>query len=613
MRSLVPTRTITASRDGIASVVRGVPVWATLVFATTLSFVFSPNILSIYGIHNDYEMLYGRTFSLLHAESEHQFAIVRPVTALFTNLPMLAVAALSDYRWTRIFSVLTTIFMGMQLMSICIGRLQIRTLDALAIALATFLVPPFIYSVLNATAWAAHLLPVALAFVAYAILSGGNVQALPVLGLAARRDWRGLALQISEYARTKPVWAAVIALQISLYAHPPNALIIVVFPIVALLFSQSPLAYRMLIAGRDMAFVVANLAVYTVSAKVLYLPVVRLFTSLGTGAVSPDQGPLAARLAATYHFDFNLDVFEALRRLRNVMTVTGDVWFLPQLDFHLALGGAIVLAAGAVAAMGLHPVTQRGIGSAVPPPGEPRSRLLGFALVVGVPFLCFLLATLPVLASATGFITYRTITIPIVIAAIGFLFSMRVLAAALTRVLGARPTVVRGAMDVVVLIVIVAAVSANFQMNWATERLARNELEYFRKIVRQAARNSSTTVVIVDPRSYYLPEDVPKIADQSGRAVPPYELGCLSGYCLQTGAIVHIAAAIMGLGRDRFKVYGNRGGDPVPGLTCAMLTDAKAGYPPNASKKSISIIDWFRTLGPLTCVTYDLGWHDLGG
>src|SRR5258708_738693 len=119
--------------------------------------------------------------------------------------------------------------------------------------------------------------------------------------------------------------------------------------------------------------------------------------------------------------------------------------------------------------------------------------------------------------------------------------------------------------------------------------------------------------IVVDPRPYYLPEDVPKIVDEHGRAVPPYVLGCLSGYCLQSGAIVHIVAETLGFDRDRFKVFGDRGGSPVPGLTCRMLTDPQVSYPANASKKSISVIDWFRTLGPLTCVTYDLRWHDLGG
>ena len=99
---------------------RHAPLFAVLAFSLAVAFAFSPNLLSIYGIHNDYEMLHLKSVSLFHAESEALFAIARPVAALLTNLPMLAVQSLSDYRWTRLFSVLTMCVLGAQLMSICI-------------------------------------------------------------------------------------------------------------------------------------------------------------------------------------------------------------------------------------------------------------------------------------------------------------------------------------------------------------------------------------------------------------------------------------------------------------------------------------------------------------
>jgi len=125
---------------------RHAPLFAVLAFSLAVAFAFSPNLLSICGIHNDYEMLNLKSVSLFHAESEALFAIARPVAAPLTNLPMLAVQSLSDYRWTRLFSVLTMCVLGAQLMSICIHRLRTRVVDALAIALATLLVLPFIYS-----------------------------------------------------------------------------------------------------------------------------------------------------------------------------------------------------------------------------------------------------------------------------------------------------------------------------------------------------------------------------------------------------------------------------------------------------------------------------------
>jgi hypothetical protein len=94
--------------------------------------------------------------------------------------------------------------------------------------------------------------------------------------------------------------------------------------------------------------------------------------------------------------------------------------------------------------------------------------------------------------------------------------------------------------------------------------------------------------------------------------VPPYELGCLSGYCLQTGAIVQIAARQLGYPADRFKVYPTRGSDPVPGLTCDMLTDPNAALPPRLSEKEQGTVDWLRNMAPVACMTYTLDWHDVG-
>src|SRR5947207_10836934 len=128
------------------------------------------------------------------------------------------------------------------MMGVCIHRLHAAPLEAFVIALATFLTPPFIYSVLAATAWAGHLLPVLLAFAAYALLSRSNMLTLPFLQDAVRWDYRGMQRQIWSYVQVRSVWWASLAFEAALFTHPPNALIIAVFPAVAVLFSRAPVA-----------------------------------------------------------------------------------------------------------------------------------------------------------------------------------------------------------------------------------------------------------------------------------------------------------------------------------------------------------------------------------
>jgi hypothetical protein len=88
-------------------------------------------------------------------------------------------------------------------------------------------------------------------------------------------------------------------------------------------------------------------------------------------------------------------------------------------------------------------------------------------------------------------------------------------------------------------------------------------------------------------------------------------MGCFSGYCLQTTAIFHIASQELGLAMDRFKIISQRAGVPVPGLTCAMVTDKSAGIPPAASHKTLLTMDWFHKQRNPTCIDYSIAWHDL--
>jgi hypothetical protein len=81
---------------------------------------------------------------------------------------------------------------------------------------------------------------------------------------------------------------------------------------------------------------------------------------------------------------------------------------------------------------------------------------------------------------------------------------------------------------------------------------------------------------------------------------------------MQGGAIVQIAARELGYPRGKFNVFSARGGRAIAGMTCETLTDEKAAIPATATPQVRMAIRWYRSLAPLTCVSYGLDWHDVG-
>ena len=84
---------------------RRVPLWAfALLVSASYIVAWSPNLLHVFGIHNDYEMLIFKNYGLLYSEAEQSFSIARPVGALLSNLTVLPAESIADLRWTRLFS-----------------------------------------------------------------------------------------------------------------------------------------------------------------------------------------------------------------------------------------------------------------------------------------------------------------------------------------------------------------------------------------------------------------------------------------------------------------------------------------------------------------------------
>ena len=576
------------------------PSWAVIVFSIGFTFAMSPNLLHVFGIHNDYEMLVFKNHGLLFHEAERLFLIARPVAALLCNLTLLPVDSIAEFRFTRLFSVATVCFLGFQMMSICVHRLRIDVLPAVVIALTTFLAPAFIYSVLNAPAWGIQLLPVLIAFLAYEMLSNSNVQAIPFLAVVESRNPRAIWRQLLAYCALRPVWGACLVLQIAFYDFPPNALVIAALPVAGMLLSRAPARYRALIAVRDIGFIVANLVIYIVSVKAVYLPFIGLLTNRnGELLHSVSFSKFNERLATSYSYKFNVDPAAILDRLRDIGRVSGDLWFLPQAHAHVAVGVLVLLAAvllvGRWLLAGANDWAAARFGS----------------LALAVTIVCFLLANAAVLGADGGFVEYRTVVVSTMIVVVVLVFAVESLARMIGTAIGRSRAVGAAVASAGLLVTAGAAVAGNFDMNYLTMKLARNETAYFEGIVRQAIHNQSRAVIIIDPRPFSLPEDHREVYDEGGHAIPPFILSCFSGVCMQNGAIVTILAEQFGIPRSRLEVFSIRGGDPIPNATCEMLTDPALSFPAGATEGAIQAIKYLRGFGAITCVTYSLAWHNV--
>ncbi len=587
--------------------------FATAVFVLLVAVAYSPAILTVVGIHNDYELLRLKDLTFWHSEAEQLLRIARPVAALLSNVPVWPMQSLEDYRWSRLFSLATLGVLGWLMITICVRRLRISVAVSLASALAVFMTLPFIYSVLNTAAWAPHLCTVLFAFVAYLQLSKSNVQLLSLAGIELRGSFRQVLPLLLNYGRTGAIWRACLVYQLALYNYPPNALVLALFPVIAVVFSRMQRTLRWLIAARDVAFVFASMMIYGLATKLIYLPLVGLLVS---PSMPPDpiNNPLMAHIAATYRFGLNLDPLAFVERLVRLLRVTCDLWFLPQLNVHIG-AGLILVGALALANVMRRSGSGVGVSGGEVEPSLERLRIRGWAsdgaVVVGVVLVCFAIVASPVLVPLGGLVTYRTIAVPIAMTAIIVLFGLFGLTQAFWGAIGS-PLISRfRAAEIALLLAVAVASASNWYVNHTTMTLARNELDYFKAIVRIALSSNSKLIVLSDSRSFSLPEDHSIVYDEKGRAIPPYELACLSGVCFQSGAIAHVAAEELGLAKDHFVLFPMRPRDPFSAMTCDQLVAEETTLRPDATDREVSFFRWARSLRPMTCVNYSLRWRDL--
>ncbi|MEI6200898.1 MAG: hypothetical protein WCP68_03005 [Enhydrobacter sp.] len=560
---------------------------------------------NVVGIHNDYDELAYKSWSPFHAQASGMIAMGRPICALLTNLPILPVMEMADYRWARLFSLATVCLAATQFMVVCVRHLAVRPWNALMLALAIFLVPSFLYSVLATAAWAPHLVTICFALWGYAYLSRSNVQATMFSYLLRRRAFRELAGQAKAYLSLRQVVLAFVLLQIALYDYPPQAMVLACLPVITLLFSAHPPAYRILIALRDLVFIGANVALYALVAKLLYIPIVRkLVFPLSDTWAQGDLSAIEVRIAEAYRYSFNADPGEIFRRVGAIARVAGDLWFLPQFGAHVYVA-AVILVVAVIAA-----VRRFLLGQRVPHLQADNVYMYG-AVLAAVGSACFVLAGSAVIGAGGGFIAYRTVAMTIAIACVLSLFAIRYLGESLATATGASSLWSARAGDLVGGALVLTAIAAIYYDNHLTMRLSRNEHAYHEEMVRQALAAGANAIVLIDPGPFTLPEDHPAIFDQKGRAIPPYEVGCFSGYCVPTDSVFRVVAAELSYDVKTLRVWSLKGNDRGQGISCELLASS-ATYPPGAPERTKRLIDEIRNSRPAACFTYDLRWHDVG-
>lgn len=595
-------------RQSSPALYKRIPAWTIFVFCIAIAVAYSPNVLHVFSINDDYDQLVWKSegFFFFHIETAHLFADARPIAALLTNVPLLPVHSLADFRWVRIFSLLTVGVLGTQMIANCIVRLHVRPLDAVAVALATFFGLAFIYATMDESAWAPHLLTTFIAFSAYTILGRSNLRLLPFLLPATQGKWREIWRQALAYSSSRDVWMACLVYQLALYDYPPYALLLTIFPVIAVLFSQSPGAYRTLVAARDIVFIAINVMIYCISTALIYLPIVRLF-------IPADLNEQAGY--AAYRFDYDTDPTKILSRLSHLLTISGDLWFPPLYRIHILTGAVLLLAL--IASVGSELLSRRNtqVGTVQENLGTARLNFNAWhgdgVTILAVFILCYVMSASPVWGSIGGFVAYRTSVGPVALAAIMFAFASRIIAEAIWTAIGNRLSAATKVADGAMILTACVAFSGNFYMNYSVMKLARNEFAYFTGIVQKAIDNRSKTIVLID--SQRKPPDPSLMRDQQGRAAPSYEIGCFTSYCKppRDEMIVRVAGAQFGLPFSWFTLLVDAFGNPVQGLTCHMVTARVPSYPPNASKRSVAIIDQYRSLAPVTCVMINTAWHNL--
>ena len=592
---LVKLQTLVLSRQGArSSWISSRGLWiAQAAFALALSAIYLPGVIFVYGVMADAEQIFFKSDGFIGHEAWHLARIGRPIGALFVNIPLLFLDHLSDFRYARLFSLLTIIVVGCMMIRILVRRLWIRPVIAMIIATGILCLPGFIFSVMNPTAWSMHLLSLVLGVGAYALLARSHASSLFLSNSVRALNYSGVWQNYFAPGRRGAVAMALLLFQLGMFCYPPNCLVILIFPIATLLFSPIPVPCRESIFLRDLGFVAAGVVLYVATLKLVYFPIGHALELL---AAVPDTGP-----ASIYRFVFDFNLIDVLRRLLDSLRVAKDLWFLPNFGGFI-LAGYAALAAGLV----LTGVIRR--------PLQAGAMKTGSLAIVAIG-MCYVLSVAPLIFSVGGLIPYRTVVAPSAIVLLVVLYvAGRICASPVARFAPRRAWT---APDLPYVLPMLVAIFWTTSYGICTViQICQNELVYVASAVRDASLKGADGLVVLDGRKMISPDEVWLSHDIQGRALVPYESGCFSTYCIGAPGIYAVAKEELRLPKNSIDVLILRN-EVLKGATCESLHKNMLEFGtvrgwPTRNPSEIELRDFLAQNAKVECREYDTKWLDLG-
>ena len=569
----------------------GVVARAQFAFAAILALIYLPSVLFVYGVMADAEQVFFKSDGLISHEAMHLAGIGRPIAALFANVPLYFLDTLADYRFARVFSLLTLILAGCAMIQVLAARLWIRPAVAVIVALGTLCLPGFIFSLMNPTAWPMHLLSIVFAVAAYGLWARSHATSLFLATSLLDLDRRGIREALLPSSGLGSAVGALILFELSLFTYPPNSLLILVFPVAMLLFSALPTSCKLSLLLRDLALVSGGIVLFILISKLLYFPVGH-FLKLLPPVI--DSGP-----NAIYRFEFNFDLQHVTERLLDSVRVAKDLWFLPNFE-NAVLGGY-----AAVAALTLLMWLQ------TPRRSRPTGRGI---LVAGAIIGCYIISVTPLIFSLGGLISYRTVIAATAIVMLAVLYFASEMHRAVVLRLTQRVPWLKS--DAVWLLPVLLAIY------WTTSygicsviQISQNELAWVAATVRAAKAKQAEGLVFIDGRSTISPEELRIARDAHGHALLPYESGCFSTYCIFAPGIYETAKVELGLPRDAIQVMIVRD-ESLRGATCDTLRGHMLTYGgllgwSTSSRFAFGLHEFLQRYPKFECREYTTKWADL--
>ncbi len=600
----------------------GVPV---LVFWACMLAIYLPCLIFVYGVHNDFDQIYHKHPDYHYHEADHLYSIGRPFGALISRIPLFLLSVPADLRWTRALSLFTAAVMGWGMLQILICNLRVPRVTATALTLGIFTLPAFTYAFMQSTAWGPLLVSFGFSIWAYywvatahdLPLTAAITDKLMIVGSRIERRFNPEAPLRLPDPRRLPVptgfkrllgpriLIGTLLMQATLSNYPPNAMAFCVMAVIVLLFAPGSPGQKLFYSLRDGIFLAGNLVLYAVLMKAIYFPI----TQAMHWVVPQAEG-------SEYQFEIQKDLFAIVIRIVDSLRIGADLWFLPNYrPYTYAFLALVVLAA--IASM-LRPC---------PATTDPSHRSM-FAHPIVQPFgativiLGFAILSLsPVISAAGGAPQYRTATAFLSICMVVFLYILRVTFVNLAAWLPPAMRTEKAFAFVLAPLFAVVIVTAARNVV-VTIKLCQNDYAFALDLVRRAMAANAPSIILLDVREAFMPQDVPANRDNAGRPIMPFDLSCFSSYCQPYSGGLGVAFESIGVKNHDAAVIRIVRGEMARAVSCDMFGENMDTNGRVLDAKTLRRVVIIRVkLREVTtyagkpwsvlCEPYDMSWRDL--